>query len=105
MALDGHLLADLVGEPVRVGVQVLGIPLVGGIAEHEALVSSTEVVLLLLLVHSVGDFSGLRLDVEDHVHIVAVETDLRCIVANTDADVSCDLLEIHLFLGDTCFAE
>ena len=77
MALDGHLFTNLVGKPVRVGVQVLGIPLVGGISEHEALVASTEVILLLLLVHSVGDFHGLRLNVEDHVHVVAVETDLR----------------------------
>ena len=61
----GHLLADEVGEVVRVGVEGLGIPLVGGIAKHDTLISGTEVVHILLDVHSLGDFLGLSLDVDE----------------------------------------
>ena len=56
VALIGHLLANLIGEPVRVRVQVLLIPLVSGVSEHKALVSSTEIVLVLTNVNTSRNF-------------------------------------------------
>ncbi len=57
MTLSSELLADLVGEPMRVGVQVYAVPFVGSISKHKSLVTSTEVFFVLVRVNGVCDFA------------------------------------------------
>jgi len=46
--LVGHLLTDLVGKVVRVRVKGLSVPFVGGITEHDALISSSDILIFLI---------------------------------------------------------
>ena len=90
----GHLLAEKVGEVVRVGVEGLGIPLVGGIAEHDTLITSTEVIHVLLDVHGLSDLRGLSLDVDEDGHGLVVKTLVLIIIADLSGNISSDLLVV-----------
>ena len=43
VSLVSEFFAQLVSEPMRIGVQALFIPLVGGVAEHKALIAGSRV--------------------------------------------------------------
>jgi hypothetical protein len=98
VSLFRKLLADLTGEIVRVWEESFSIPLVGGIAEHEALISSTEIVSRLFMVSmdSLGDVGVLGLNVDQNVHVLAVQAFVIAVVTDSLADVSGDLLEVYL---------
>mmetsp|Transcript_1192 Transcript_1192/g.3105 ORF Transcript_1192/g.3105 Transcript_1192/m.3105 type:complete len:302 (+) Transcript_1192:848-1753(+) len=64
--------SQLGGEEVRQRVELLS--LVGGIAEHETLVTGTEVLLGLAKVHALGNIRGLLLNGDEHVAGLVVET-------------------------------
>ena len=105
LSLDGHLLAELVSQVVRVRVECLGVPLVGSVAEHKTLVSSTKLTLRFISVNRRGNIGILRLDVCDHLAVGAVEPNLLTSVANLAADVTSDLLKVHLLRGDVSLAK
>ncbi len=89
-----HLLAEKVGEVVRVGVEGLSVPLVGGISEHNTLVTGTEVIHVLLDVDSLGDLGALSLNVDEDTHGLVVKTFVLIVVADLSGDVSGDLLVV-----------
>ena len=101
MTCFGKFLVDLASELMRVRVECLLIPLIGSIAKHDSLVTSSEILLLLVPVDSRGNVGILCLNNLDHVALSPIKTLLPRIVANSFACVSCDLLEIHLLLRDT----
>ena len=77
---------------MRVGVKGLGVPLIGGIAEHDTLISSTEVIHVLRDVDGLGNLGALSLNVDKDGHGLIVETLLVVVVTNLLADVSSYLL-------------
>jgi hypothetical protein len=99
VSLLSHGLGDLVGEVVRVGEQGFSVPLVGGISEHQSLVSSSKVVVLLLLMDRVSDFRALALNFDENVAVVAVEANLGAGVTNLLADTSGDGFVVDLTLA------
>ena len=52
-----------------------------------------------------GNIGILRLDVCDHLAVGAVEPNLLTSVANLAADVTSDLLKVHLLRGDVSLAK
>jgi len=88
---------------MRVGVEGLGIPLVGGISEHEALISSTEFSLFLVSVNGSCDVSVLSMDVADDLHVGAVESNVLRGVTNLTADFASDLLKVDFTV--VCLSE
>lgn len=101
VSLLSHSLGNLVGQVVREGEQGLGIPLVGGVSEHESLISSSKVFDVLLLVHGVSDLGGLAFNLHEHVAVVAVESDVGRGVANFLADAAGNGFVVDLlFAGD-----
>ncbi len=91
-----HLFADLVCEVMGVREESLGVPLIGGVAEHDALVASAKVLFFLLssTVDGLGDVGILRLNLQDNLAVVAVESIFNGSEADLLADISCDLLEV-----------
>lgn len=77
---------------MRVGVKGLGVPLISGIAEHDTLISSTEVIHVLRDVDGLGNLGALSLNVDEDGHGLIVETLLVVVVTNLLADVSSNLL-------------
>jgi hypothetical protein len=73
--------------------------LVGGIAEHVALVASTNVVLLLANVYSTGNIRALLLDANHDVAALVVEAKVAMIESNVLHSVTDNLLEIDVSLG------
>ena len=86
-------------------MECLGIPLVGSIAEHKTLVSSTKLALRFVSVNRCGDIGILCMDVCDHLTVGTVESNLLTSVANLAADITSDLLEVHLLCGDVSLAK
>ena len=73
--------------------------LIGGIAEHQTLISGPDVVVGLLLVHSLGDIGRLLFDGDEDVHGLVVEAFLRGIVADLFDGVTDDLLIVEVGRG------
>lgn len=63
-----HLFTDQVGQVMRVGMESLSVPFVGGITEHETLISSTEVIHILGGVDCISNFFTLSLNVNEDSH-------------------------------------
>lgn len=89
---------------MRVRVECLLVPLIGSIAKHDSLITSSEILLLLVSVDSRSNVGILCLNDLDHVALSPIETLLPRIVSDSFAGVTCDLLEINLLLGDASLA-
>ena len=105
MALSSHLLANFVGEVVRVGMESFLVPLIRSVAEHEALITCAEILFVLLGPYTVSDFFTLGLDIDDDVALAAVKTNFVSGVANTFGDFTSDLFEVNLLFSDTGLTE
>jgi len=105
VALFSHLLADFVGEVVRVGMESFLVPLIRCVAEHKALITCAEVLFVLLGPHTVSDFFTLGLDIDDDVALAAVETDIVVGVADSFGDFTSDLLEVDLLFSDASLSK
>ena len=90
---------------MRVWVERLGVPLVGGVAEHKTLVARTELTLSFVPVHRRGDICILSMNVRDDLAIGTVEANFLTSVADLPADITSDLLEVHLISGDVCLTK
>ena len=86
-------------------MQMFSVPLISGVAEHETLVTSTEVVLFLVSVDTVSDLDCLGLHIHDDVAVGAVKTHLVGLVANLLGDVTSYLLEVDLVFGGAGLTE
>jgi hypothetical protein len=73
--------------------------LVGGISEHDTLITSTELLKSLLVVKTLCDIGGLLLDGDQHVAGLVIETLLGIIITNVLDRISDDLLVIQTSLG------
>lgn len=93
----GHGLVKLVGKLDGEG-KVLG-SLIGGITEHDTLVTGTELLESLLVVKTLSDVGGLLLDGDEDVAGLVVEALLGRVVANVLDSVTDDLLVVDLGLG------
>jgi hypothetical protein len=103
VTLSGQLLAQLVSQHVRVGVQDLGIPFVGCIAKHKALVSSTNIFFLFIDVYRSSNLTGLTFNSLNHITGVAVEAAAIRVEADAPGDLTSDLLKVYLILGNANF--
>ena len=74
----------------------LGVPLIGGVAEHEALVASTKFGLDLVAVDCCHDVGILSLDVCDDLTVGSIKANLLSSVAYLTAHIASDLLKVHL---------
>jgi hypothetical protein len=73
--------------------------LIGGISEHDTLVTSTELLKSLLVVETLSDIGGLLLNGNENVASLVVESLGRVIVSNVLDGVTDDLLVIEMCLG------
>jgi hypothetical protein len=73
--------------------------LVSGIAKHDTLITSTEVLESLLVVETLGNIWGLLLNGNEEVKCLVVETLGRVIVADVLDGISDNLLVVQLGLG------
>lgn len=94
----GHLLANLVSKDVGVWVKSLGIPFIGGITEHQSLVSCSHVQLVLLKMDCCGDLAALGMNIDDNLAILAIKSNVLTSESDLSADSSCNLLEVYLIL-------
>jgi hypothetical protein len=69
------------------------------------LVTSTDILLLLVKVDGGSNLARLALDSGDDVASVAVKAGSVSVEANTVGDLAGDLLEVNLLLGNTDFTE
>ena len=93
----GHGLVKLVGELDGEG-EVLG-GLVGGITEHDTLVTGTKLLESLLVVETLSNIGALLLNGNEDVASLVVEALLGRVVANVLDGVTDDLLVVDLGLG------
>jgi len=105
LSLDGHNLAELIGENVRVWVEGLLIPLISGISEHESLITGSHVKFVLLTVDGSGNVGILSVDVQDDIAVIGIESDVLAGETNFLADSSGNLLEVNLTLVNGNFSE
>lgn len=96
-ASGGHGSVELVSEHEGQGEQLRG--LVGGITEHDTLVTSTEALEGLLVVQTLGDIGRLLLNGDEQVEGLVVETLGGVVVTNVLDSVTDDLLVVELGLG------
>ena len=81
------------------------VPLVSGISEHESLITSTHVELVLLLVDGSGDVGILSVHVDDDVALLSVESNVVTGESDLLADSSGNLFEVNLRLVNANFTE
>ena len=81
------------------------VPLISGITEHESLITSTHIQLILRLMDSGSDVSILSVNVDDDIAFVGIETNIVAGETNFLADSSGNLLEVDLGLVDADFSE
>lgn len=96
----GEFLVDLAGKLMRVRVERLLVPLIGSIAEHDALITGSKVLFLLISMDSIGNVDILGLNNLDNVTLSTVKALLPRVVSNSFAGVPGNLFEIDLLLGD-----
>ena len=89
-----HFFAEEVGKVVRIGMESNRVPLIGSIAEHNTLITSTKVIHFLGNVDSLSNLGALSLDVNKNGHGLVVETLILLIITNLSANVSGNLLEV-----------
>lgn len=94
---SGHGGVEPVGEEEGQGKELGG--LVGGIAEHDTLVTGTKLLKSLLVVQTLGDIGRLLLNGDQQVEGLVVEALGRVIVADALDGVTDDLLVVELGLG------
>lgn len=82
---------------MREGVELRGF--VGGIAEHETLVTGTELLESLVKVKTLGDIGRLLLNGNHDVAGLVVETLVRRVIADLLDGTSDDALVVNLRLG------
>ena len=92
-----HGAVQLVGEEEGQGQELGG--LVGGISEHDTLVTSTELLEGLVVVETLGNVGRLLLNGDEHVAGLVVEALVGVIVANVLDGVTDDLLVVEAGLG------
>jgi hypothetical protein len=88
VSLGGHVLADSVSQQVGEGEEVFLVILVGGVSEHESLVSGSHVLNSFVGVDRVGNLRRLSFNLQKHGAVVAVETNFGGGIANLLADSS-----------------
>lgn len=93
----GHGGVELVGELDGQGKELRG--LVGGIAEHDTLVTGTELLESLLVVETLGNVGRLLLDGDEDVAGLVVETLAGVVVANVLDGATDDFLVVEAGLG------
>lgn len=94
---SGHGSVELVGEEESEGEELRG--LVGGVAEHDTLVTGTKLLKSLLVVKALSNIGRLLLDGDEQVEGLVVEALLGIIVADVLDGVTDDLLVVELGLG------
>lgn len=94
---SGHGSVQSVGELGGEGEQLGG--LVGGISEHDTLVTGTELLEGLLVVQALGDIGGLLLDGDEDVAGLVVEALGRVVIADVLDGITDDLLVVEAGLG------
>ena len=94
---SADLFADLVGQVVAVGVEDLLVPFISGIAEHESLISSSELILGLFLMDGCSDFLALSFNVNNHAHVLVVDTLVLVVISNFLHNVPSDLFVLDSF--------
>lgn len=92
-----HGSVELVGEEKGEGEELRG--LVGGVSEHDTLVTGTELLEGLLVVETLGDIGGLLLNGDEQVKGLVVEALGGVIVADVLDGVTDNLLVVELGLG------
>lgn len=97
LANVGETLAEAGGEEVGEGHELGG--LIGGVAEHDALVTSADLLDALVEVDALGDIGALLLDGNDDVAGVAVDALVGGGVADVADGGTDDVLEIDLGVG------
>lgn len=97
LANVGETLAEAGGEEVGEGHELGG--LIGGVAEHDALVTSADLLDALVEVDTLGDIGALLLDGDDDVAGVAVDALVGGGVADVADGGTDDVLEINLGVG------
>ena len=73
--------------------------LVGGITEHDTLVTSTQLLKCLLVVQTLGDIGGLLLNGNQNIAGLVVEPLLRVVVTNVLDGATDDFLVVEAGLG------
>lgn len=96
-ASSGHGRVELVGEHESKREELRG--LVGGIAEHDTLVTSTELLKSLIIVKTLGDIRRLLLNGDEQVAGLVVETLLRVVITDVLDGVTDNLLVVDLGIG------
>ena len=97
LANVGETLAEAGGEEVGEGHELGG--LIGGVAEHDALVTSADLLDALVEVDALGNIGALLLDGDDDVAGVAVDALVGGGVAGVADGGADDVLEIDLGVG------
>lgn len=92
-----HGSVKLVGEEESEGEELGG--LVGGITEHDTLITSTEVLEAVIQVKTLSDIGGLLLDGDEEVQSLVVEALGGVIVADVLDGLADNLLVVELGLG------
>ena len=92
-----HSRVKLVGEEDSQGEELRG--LISGIAEHDTLVTGTELLKSLLVVETLSDIGGLLLNGNQDVASLVVETLLGRIVTDVLDSVTDDLLVVQTSVG------
>lgn len=93
----GHGRVELVGEEEGQGQELRG--LIGGISEHDTLVTSTELLESLLVVETLSDIGRLLLDGNENVAGLVVEALVGGVVADVLDGTTDDLLVVEVGLG------
>ena len=92
-----HSTVELVGKLNSQGQQFRS--LIGGISEHDALVTGTQLLEGLVIMKTLGDVRGLLLDGHEDIAGLVIETLVRAIIANVLDSVTDNFLVVQAGLG------
>ena len=105
LSLNGHLFSEFVGQLVGQGMQSILVPLVGGIAEHKTLITSTYISIRLVGVDGGKNIGILGLDVGDYLAVRTIKSDCFAGITNLSTNIASDLLKVDLVRGHSGFSE
>lgn len=98
LSLPGHLLVDSAGELMGQRVESLLVPFVSGVAEHDALVSSSNVFQFLVTDDSVSNVSVLGLHNLDDVHLFTTHATGPRVEADSSDGLASNSFKVNLII-------
>ena len=105
LSLGSHNFTDLICKNMRAWMEKFFIPFISGITEHESLITSSHIFIILVFMYRSSNICILSVYINNNITFFAVKADIIAYESDFFACSSGDCLKIWFFTFDCDFSE